>query len=93
MQVTWFHQALSMLGAALILAAYLAHQMHWMDARATLYNLLNAVGAAMLAYVAWQPFQAGFVVLESTWAAISLAALVKALRARGGATAAAGQRP
>lgn len=95
MPVSWFHQALSLLGAVLILTAYAGHQMHWMDARAALYNLLNAAGAAILAYIALQPFQAGFAVMESVWTVISFAALVKALRARrnGGLDADAGQHP
>ncbi len=80
MQITWFHQALSLLGAALILVAYTAHQMHWMDSRAATYNLLNAAGAAILAYIALRPFQAGFAIMDSVWTLVSVFALVKALR-------------
>jgi len=39
---------------------------------------LNAAGSAILAYIAFHPFQIGFVVLEITWAAISVYALVRA---------------
>ena len=85
MQITWFHQALSLVGAALILVAYTAHQMHWMDSRAATYNLLNAAGAAILAYVALRPFQAGFAIMESVWTVVSVFSLVKALRASGSA--------
>jgi hypothetical protein len=95
MQVTWFHQALSLLGAALILIAYTGHQMHRMDARAPLYSLFNAVGAAILAYIAFRPFQAGFAVMESVWTVVSFGALIKALRARRNSAdeADAGQHP
>jgi hypothetical protein len=94
MPVSWFHQALSLLGAAMILFAYAGHQMRRMDSRSALYNLLNAAGAAILAYIALRPFQAGFAVMESTWTAISFAALIKALRARrNGGDADAGQHP
>ena len=94
MQVTWFHQALSLLGAALILIAYTGHQMHRMDARAPLYNLLNAAGAAVLAYIAFRPFQAGFAVMESVWTVVSFGALIKALRVRDNVSKAdAGQHP
>jgi len=94
MQVDWLHQSLSLLGAAMILIAYAGHQMHRMDSRAALYNLLNAAGAAILAYIAMRPFQAGFAVMESTWTVISFVALIKALRARrDAANLDAGQHP
>ena len=92
MQVTWLHQALSLVGAALILIAYAGHQMRWMDSRSALYSFLNAAGAAVLAYIAFRPFQAGFAVMESAWTVISCVALLKALRARAGAED-AGQHP
>jgi len=49
--------------------------MSWMDSRKAGYNLLNAVGSAILAYIAFHPFQAGFVVLEVAWVLISVYAL------------------
>jgi len=93
MQVTWFHQALSLVGAALILVAYTAHQMHWMNSRTATYNLLNAAGAAILAYIAMRPFQAGFAVMESVWTVVSVFSLVKALRASAASSEDAGQHP
>jgi hypothetical protein len=48
-----------------------------MDSRKAAYNLLNAVGSAILAYVAFHPFQIGFVLLEVVWALISVYALAK----------------
>ncbi len=53
-----------------------------MDARRAAYNALNAVGAGLLAYVALRPFQAGFVVLESAWTLISVAALLRSQQRR-----------
>lgn len=75
-----FIQAISLLGAFLILIAYWGHQRGWMDARKVNYNVLNAAGAGLLAYVALYPFQAGFFVLECIWTALSLAALYKIVR-------------
>src|SRR5439155_23385076 len=46
----------------------------------TAYNVLNAVGSAILAYIAFHPFQIGFVVLEVAWTLISVYALTKALK-------------
>jgi len=70
-------QVASFAGALLILVAYMGHQMSWMDARKAAYNILNAVGSAILAYIAFHPFQVGFVVLEVTWVLISVYALAR----------------
>ena len=70
-------QIASFLGALLILFAYGGHQLKWIDARRALYNVLNAVGSAILAYIAFHPFQVGFVVLEVTWTLISVYALFR----------------
>ena len=75
MDTSLAQQAASFFGALLILLAYIGHQMKWMDARGAAYNILNAIGSAILAYIAFHPFQIGFVVLELTWALISVYAL------------------
>lgn len=77
MDILLARQVASFVGALLILIAYVGHQMKWMDARKAEYNILNAVGSAILAYIAFHPFQVGFVVLEVTWAVISVWALVR----------------
>jgi hypothetical protein len=41
---------------------------------------MNVVGSGILAYIALRPFQLGFVVLESTWAVVSLLALLRPRR-------------
>jgi predicted ABC-type exoprotein transport system permease subunit len=77
-------QVLSSVGAVLILLAYIGHQMKWkwMDSGRLTYNLLNTVGAAILAYIALRPLQVGFVVLEGTWTLVSIYALYKTLTRR-----------
>jgi hypothetical protein len=70
-------QLVSFVGALLILIAYGGHQMGWMRSHSVQYNVLNAVGSAILGYIALHPFQIGFVVLESVWVLISLYALVR----------------
>jgi hypothetical protein len=79
-------QAASFAGALLILVAYAGHQMRWMDSRKAAYNLLNAFGSAILAYIAFHPFQIGFVVLEVTWTLISLWAMFRARQDEAGRT-------
>ena len=75
-------QAISLLGAALILIAYAAHQAGRAGRDSLLYHLLNAVGAGVLCVVAVDASQAGFIVLEGVWTAISLAAIVRTVRRR-----------
>jgi hypothetical protein len=77
MDISVARQIASFAGALLILIAYVGHQLSWMDARKAGYNILNAAGSAILAYIAFRPFQVGFVVLEVTWVLISLYALAK----------------
>ena len=78
MDISMARQIASFAGALLILIAYVGTQMKWMDPRTATYNVLNAVGSAILAYIAFHPFQVGFVVLEVTWTLVSIYALVRA---------------
>lgn len=80
MEIPLSVQIFSSAGAALILAAYVGHQVKWMDARKPAYNLLNAAGAAILAWIALRPLQVGFAVMEITWTVVSVVALVRALQ-------------
>ncbi|MEP6644964.1 MAG: hypothetical protein ABJA69_10720 [Acidobacteriaceae bacterium] len=80
MEISFARQMISLAGAVTILVAYIAHQLKWMDARKPVYNLLNAIGAAILCYIALRPFQAGFVIMESTWTVVSLYALARGLK-------------
>jgi hypothetical protein len=80
MDISLARQLASFLGALLILIAYVGHQLNWMDARKAAYNILNAIGSAILAYIAFHPFQVGFVVLEVAWVLISLYALLRPAR-------------
>lgn len=77
MDISLARQVASFAGALLILFAYVGHQLGWMDSRRAAYNILNTIGSAILAYIAFHPFQVGFVVLEVTWVLISLYALVR----------------
>jgi hypothetical protein len=77
MEISMWRQSASLLGAMLILVAYVGHQMSWMNPRRAAYNILNAVSSAILGYIAFHPFQVGFVVLEVTWTVISLYALFR----------------
>ena len=79
-QITIATQIASLAGALLILVAYIGHQFHWMDSARPLYNILNAVGSGILAWLAFRPFQFGFFVLETVWAAVSIYAFSQSIR-------------
>lgn len=70
-------QLVSLAGAALILAAYLALQRGWLPREDRRYNALNFVGSALLAWVAVGDGNWGFIVLEGAWALLSLPPLVR----------------
>jgi len=80
MSTSLAQQTISFAGALLILVAYVGQHMRWMDPRKALYSLLNAIGSAILAYIAFHPFQLGFAILELTWALVSVYALVRPMR-------------
>jgi hypothetical protein len=77
MDISMIRQVVSFLGAMLILFAYAGHQLKWMDSSKAAYNILNAIGSTILAYIAFHPFQVGFVVMEVTWVALSVYALMR----------------
>jgi hypothetical protein len=79
-------QGASIVGALLILVAYGAHQAGALGRDSIAYHLLNVLGGGVLLVVAVHHVQIGFIILESVWTAISVAALVRT-GLRGGAGA------
>jgi len=78
-------QAIQIVGAALILIAYVAAQMERLDPQSRLYLTLNLVGSIILAVLAASGSQWGFLMLEFAWAIVSAWGLVTL--ARKGSTA------
>ena len=72
-----FDQVVSLLGAALILAAYVALQRGWLPRESRLYNTLNFAGSALLTYVALKDRRVGFIILEGAWAVLSLPGMIR----------------
>jgi hypothetical protein len=66
-------------GAILVLLGYVLGQAGRIDITARSYLLINLVGSALLAVDAFYGRQWGFLVLNGTWAVISLINLARAL--------------
>jgi hypothetical protein len=75
-------QAIQILGALAILAAFVASQLGVFDVRSRTYLWLNFLGALVLAIVAWHERQWGFLLLEGVWTLVSAWSLAALIRAR-----------
>jgi hypothetical protein len=60
--------------------AYAAAQFGKLDQSSRAYLVLNLVGSAILAVLAWYEEQLGFLLLEGVWALVSAWSLAKVLR-------------
>ena len=78
-------QLVSVVGALLILGAFVANLGHWMGTSSIWYSLLNLVGSGILTVVAIIDQQVGFILLEGVWALVSLWGIITVFRS-GGAT-------
>ena len=73
-------QLVQILGALAILGAFVAAQLRVFDVRSLPYLSLNALGALVLAIVAWHERQWGFLLLEGMWTIVSAWGLLTRVR-------------
>ncbi len=73
-------QIVQVAGSLLILAAFVASQRGSMSVTSLPYLALNTVGSVILAVLAWLEQQWGFLLLESVWAVVSAAGLLRLTR-------------
>ena len=76
-----FYQLLSLVGAVLILAAYIGLQLGRFARTDRFFNALNFFGSAMLTCVALADWRIGFIVLEAAWALLSIPGMFRRGRA------------
>ena len=71
------YQLVALVGAVMILVAYAAYQRGRLGREDRVYNVLNFVGSALLTWVAAIDRRWGFILLEGSWALLSIAPLVR----------------
>ena len=76
------YQLIQVAGSLLILAAFAASQAGKLPIDSQRYLVLNFIGSAILAVLAWIDQQWGFLLLEGVWAVVSLYSLVQLVRGR-----------
>ncbi len=69
--------AIASAGVALLLVAFSLNLFGLLARQARAYQAMNALGAGLACYASWRIGFAPFVVLEGTWAAVALAALLR----------------
>lgn len=74
-------QAVSVIGALLVLLPFAASQLGRMSTDSLAYQVSNLAGSAALAVIAVLEVQYGFILLEGTWAVASAYGLVRVLSA------------
>lgn len=66
-------------GVFLILLAYILSLFRWLEVRSRLYALMNFLGASLACLASWMIDYLPFILLEATWALVSLIALLRGL--------------
>jgi hypothetical protein len=73
-------QVVQIVGALMILAGFAATQFGRMRVDSRTYLVLNLTGSTILAYLAFDQRQWGFVLLETVWALVSVWGLLRPAR-------------
>src|SRR5918994_5206422 len=76
------YQLVQVAGSLLILAGFAAAQAGRLSIDSSRYLVLNFIGSAILAVLAWIDQQWGFLLLEGVWALVSLWSLTQLMRGR-----------
>ncbi len=77
------HQLIGIVGALLVLGAYLALQRGWLTLEQRVYHVMNFIGAGLLAWIAAMDRQVGLTLVEGAWALLSVPGILKRRRWNG----------
>jgi hypothetical protein len=69
------------IGVALLLIAFFLNLFGLMSSDSRLYQAINAIGAGISCYASYLIGFAPFVVLEATWCAVAVVAIIRSARA------------
>ncbi len=75
-------QVIQVVGALLILAGFVLAQFRVLRVESMTYLVLNFLGSAILAWLAWVDRQWGFLLLEFVWALVSAWGIIQLLRGK-----------
>ncbi len=75
----WSMQIISLVGAFLVLVAYIGHQLKFklFDPDDYIYNIFNSIASLLLFYVSFYPIQSGFIIMEGVWGIVSIYTLFR----------------
>lgn len=77
------HQLIGIVGALLVLGAYLALQRGWLTLERRVYYAMNFVGAGLLTWIAATERQVGLTLVEGAWALLSVPGLLRGRAGQG----------
>ena len=74
-----FSDLMGSLGVAILLIAFLLNMLKVIKTESLVYSLLNLIGAGIACYASYLISYLPFVILEGSWAMVSLVALIREL--------------
>ena len=75
-----FNDWIGSIGVGITLIAYFLNNFSWIERNGKLYFILNIIGASIACYASLLINYIPFVILEGTWALLSLISLLKIIK-------------